>query len=242
MLLSDRRAARWLQGLLLCSLMLGLLLGCQASDDDVLVFTVTFESAAGLESGMPVFHRGLEIGEVTRVGLDSQGLVEIEVVVEAEYRSAVAENSVIRSETRGLRRRLRLTVEDGEGERITIENGAVIEGHPRVLDDVLSRMEEGAVKAWQSLSDSARELQGELAEAAEQGREEFRRIRREQAPELRRQAEQVRRQLEEAGMTEEAEKYWAEFEAWLEGLESSDGNPETPLPDAPSVPSRDEEK
>ena len=201
--------------------------------EEPLRFAVTFESAGGLEVGMPVVHRGLEVGRVTAVGLDDQGLVEIEVEIESEYRSAVAHNSIIRSQTHGLRRKLRLAVEDGPGERRPVADGDVLSGSPRLLDDALTKLQEGARRTWDKTAESARQLQEALAEA---GQKELERLRREQIPELRKQAEQARRELEDAGMSEEAADYWQRFEGWLEQLERSDEPPSEPPP-APQPPS-----
>ena len=149
--------------------------GCGAPD--ALRFTVLFEDAAGLEAGMPVEYRGLEIGKVTAVGLDDQGLVEVAVVVENEYRSAITHSSTIRSETRGIRRRPHLIVTEGEpqGERRAVQDGDVLKGSPRMLDDALTRLQDGARAAWQSTTEAASDLQEKLSEAARESQEEFRR-------------------------------------------------------------------
>ncbi len=209
--------------------------GC--SRREPLRFEVVFEDAGGLEEGMPVTHRGLEIGKVTAVGLDEAGLIQVSVEVKDRFRTAVSKDSVIRPESYGLRRHTRLTIEDpkpaADAPRIAVADGDVLVGTPGLVDDVLSTLQETARAAWEKTRETAAELGESLDQAAERGREDWKRLQREQVPALRQQAEAVRKQLEEAGLPEEAERFWREFEGWLDKLSP-------PAPEEPGTEEKDE--
>lgn len=206
------------------------------SRNEPLRFEVTFENAAGLERGDEVYHRDIEIGRVTSVGIDDQGLVRVGVEVENQYRSAVAGNSVVRIDRHGLRRRTRLLVEDDSVERAPIQDGDILVGSEGVTDDLLDGLRETARQALHRAADLAGDLETRLRElpdspeaqqlaedmrklgqqAVERGRDEVGRFRQEQLPKLREQAESVRQRLMDQGLPEEAEKFWRDFESWID--------------------------
>ncbi len=229
--------------LALVVLVLGLL-GCRPAP---LCFQVTFRDAAGLGRGAKIVHRGLEIGRVTDVGLDDEGLVLVSVEIDAEYRAAVALNSVIRIDATGLRRRRQLTIEDGQGERLPVGDRGVLTGSEGAIEDFLTKLDSAARAAWDRATETAADLEARLRElrdseeaeelakamrefaerTAERTREDWQRFRTEELPKLRVRAEEVKRQLAERGMAEEAEELWRDFARWVEEVterQSSEGS------------------
>ncbi len=236
---SAKRQVTWLSMLLVVSVLVSVsvsavgVLGCAKTDP--LRFAVQFEDADGIGRSDRVVHRGIEIGRVTGVGIDPRGMAEVEVAIDDRYRTAVARNSVIRVDRFGMRRRTRLLVEDGEGERFPVRDGDVLVGSEGPLDDLLTRVREGAHDALEQATELARGIEQRLRELpdseaardfteslSEAGRETSRRtseglehFKRETLPALVRRAETVRKDLERRGMAREAEWFWNDFQDWL---------------------------
>ena len=216
------------------ALALLVLAACRAPEP--LRFGVTFEDAGGVKRGNRVVHRGLEVGKVTRVGIDDQGLVLVSVEVEDRFRGAVARNSIVRIERYGIRRRVQLNLQDSEGERIPLTDGDVLKGSEGVVDDLVTKIQDVTGQVFDRAAEEASTIAERLRtlpdspeiqdfsealrlfgeETAQRSREGWTRWREEELPRLRERAEAARRQLEESGMLEEAEELRRDFESWLE--------------------------
>jgi len=199
-------------------------------------FAVLFQDAQGIERGDDVEYKGLEIGEVTRVAVDEEGNVRIEVEVRPRHRGALSMGSLIDVERAGVLGGRKLVVRDGEGARIPMLEGAELIGREsegdRAVDSLrragksaiegVSALGEGLTERLRALreSDEAKELADSLTrfgeEAATMTREQAERFREERLPALRERAEELRRELEEQGLEEDAKGMWEDFERWLE--------------------------
>jgi hypothetical protein len=208
-------------------------------------FAVTFQDAQGIERGDEVEYKGLEVGEVTRVAIDEEGNVRVDVQLSPRHRGAVAMGSVIEVERAGVLGGRKLVITDGPGARIPMLPGAVLVGKEgegtRAVDSLrqagqsavegLSALGAGLAERVRGLRDS--EEAGELADAltrfgeqaATMTREQAARFREEQIPAIRERAEELRRELEAKGLDEEAKKVWADFEQWLEEVRSGGSSP-----------------
>jgi hypothetical protein len=206
-------------------------------------FVVTFRDAKGLQPGQAVVYKGIRVGEVRSIDIESSGTVRVGVRVSRQYRESVCREAVFLIEnprgwldTSGERQ---ITVTDRGGSRTPIGEGDVIEGSDGLLDQLLGQAKavgavafEAAQKIGQELSASlqaaasspeAQQLGAELqrygAEAARLSREGYEKFRREQLPRLKEEAKRLEKHLEEAGKSEEARKLREDFERWLKAIE-----------------------
>lgn len=199
-------------------------------------FAVTFQDAQGLERGDDVEYKGLEVGEVTRVAIDEEGNVRVDVQVGARHRSSVAMNSILEVERAGVLGGRKLVIRDGEGARIPMLPGAVLVGREsagtRAVESLrqagqsavegLSALGAGLAERVRGLRDSeeAKGLADALTrfgeEASTMTREQAEKFREEQIPAIRERAEELRRELEAKGLDEDAKRVWEDFEKWLE--------------------------
>ena len=219
----------------LCGLVVvALLIGCGGGEQP-LRFAVTFEAADGLEAGDEVHFRDLEIGTVTKVGLDENGLVRADVEVEPEHRSAVAYNSVIEIRRAGILGGRQLLVSEGEGPRAAVRDGAVLTGSQGMTSEALEAIKGASRTALESLQQLGTDLQqrfselsdspeaAEMQEALTSYRERLEELgsegaekMREEAKKLREKADEMGRALEEKGLEERARELREEVEAILE--------------------------
>jgi ABC-type transporter Mla subunit MlaD len=211
--------------------------------DGPLRFAVTFQDAQGIERGDDVEYKGIEVGEVTRVAIDEEGNVRVEVEIRPRHRASVAMNSLFEVERAGVLGGRKLVIVDGEGARIPMLAGAVLvdkesEG-TRAIDTIRQAGQDalhGVSALGASLAESVRGVRdSEKAkdlvdslnrfgeEAATMTREQADRFRQERLPAIRERAEALRRELEGKGLDEEAKKIWQDFEQWLEEVR---GGPE----------------
>ncbi|REJ86104.1 MAG: MCE family protein [Acidobacteria bacterium] len=138
-----------------------LLSGC-GNGDDALEFAVTFDDAGGIGDGDEVVYKGLDIGEVTGVGVDQQGNVRVDVRVRSDYRGAIATNSLIEIERAGLLGGRQLTVRDGEGERRPLEDRGVLAGTLGPVSSAVSSLRSMSTQALTALRETANDLEGRL--------------------------------------------------------------------------------
>lgn len=229
-------------------------IACQ--QDDSLRFGVAFEENPKLEKGDVVVFKGIEIGTVADVDLDSEGRVVAAVVIEPAYRDVVTTEADYRAERvgglDGLRGERELVVID-RGGATPVADGDVVIGSEGELSDQIDRVKDGLSAAWEragSLADSIKKrfedaasseeaqqlgesLQELSSKARERGEEGWQQLRDEQIPKLREEARQLREKLEEQGDHEAAEQVWKDFTAWLESLEADPAQPPVPTPTEP---------
>jgi hypothetical protein len=202
-------------------------------------FAILFQDAQGLSRGDHVEYKGLEIGEVTRIEIDPQGNVRVDLQIGVRHRGAIAMNSVFEVERSGMLGGRKLVVSDGVGARIPMLEGAELVGREsegdRAVDSLrragqsaiegVGALGEGLAERLRALRDSeeAKELADSLTrfgeETASMTREQAQRFREEHLPALRERAEKLRRELEEKGLEEDAKKVWDDFQRWLEEVQ-----------------------
>ncbi len=224
------RTASWLALLTCCAL-----LGACGGGDKSLEIAVTFEDADGLEEGDEVTFRGLEIGTVTNVGLDENGLVRADLEIKPEHRSAIAYNSIIEIRRAGMLGGRELLVSEGEGPRAAVRDGAVLTGSEGTPSETLEAIKGASEKALASLQKLGNDIQdrfselsdspeaAELQEALDSYREKLGELGSEgasrisaEADSIREKADELGRALEEKGLEERARELRQEVESILE--------------------------
>lgn len=145
--------------LLLC------VLAVACASEEPLRFAVTFDDAGGIERGDEVHYKGLEIGEVRSVGVDSGGKVRVEVEVEGKYSEALTTTSMVEIERAGLLGGRQLTVRDGDGPRQALRSGDVLEGTLGPLSGAVTSLRDMGAQALSSLQERADDLQERIRSA-----------------------------------------------------------------------------
>jgi hypothetical protein len=206
-------------------------------------FDILFQDGDGLKPGQPVIFKGVEIGEVTRVGIDEDGTVRFSVTIKDEYRDTVyreARYTIEKPDGSFSYSDLRqITIYDRSSEsRTTVTPGDVIEGSDGLLADWMEAAAGYGKQLWAaaevafeefsreiaefSHSPEGQDLQRELRNFGEKirqlNREQVEAFRREHLPVIEQNVRDMRDRLEAAGKSKEAEDLWKAFQSWYEAV------------------------
>jgi hypothetical protein len=107
-----------------------------------LPFTITFKDAKQLRPGQFVVYKGVRIGVVKSVELDSAGKIDVAVVIDAEHRAQICQQATFRIEKPSLldlSGEHQVTMSDNSGTCIAVARSSIVQGSEGVFDDLVTR-------------------------------------------------------------------------------------------------------
>jgi|GEM_PF-4741094 len=105
-------------------------------------FTITFKDAKQLRPGQFVVYKGVRVGDVRSVELNSAGTIDVAVVIDAEHRAQICQQATFRIEKPtifDLSGEHQVTVSDNGGTCTPVVRSSIVQGSEGILDDMVTR-------------------------------------------------------------------------------------------------------
>ena len=224
------------RGMMLLCLM-ALANGCAKKDLD---FTVTFNSAEGLQVGQKVTYKGVAIGEVRGVDVEPGGKVKVSVNIPEQHKKHVYKEAEFHIDNAGglinVSGEKVLEMSDRGDLRTPIKTGDILEGSDSLatsagvlLDKVRGHLARGLGMVQAELERLGEELLStpegkdlvkvleELQEKGKEvGKEGYEKLRKEYLPLVKEKAARLKEELDKRGMSDKASEVWKDVEAAMD--------------------------
>lgn len=108
----------------------------------------TLQSATGIDDETGVFLAGLQIGEVAKIRMNSDGKIEITMNIKEKYRKRIRQDSIVVPETSGLIGKIELNIKGGLKKFPPVKNDAFIESQEHLdVTNIIERLNPLITKA-----------------------------------------------------------------------------------------------